>query len=160
MSALRVAAQPGTVWPKLPGAVMALTLTAGLAIGLAVGGTMAARTGTQSAVTVGPVTPPARTHAAKAPTVAPMASFRQVVSNLKAAESRHDFAAQARFGDQLKTMLTAEMIGKVYQEQARLDLNLEAAMANHEYRAAARASRLLGELCGAQAVKNQLAFCN
>ena len=47
MSALRVAAQPGTVWPKLPGALMALTLTAGLAIGLAVGGTMAARTGTQ-----------------------------------------------------------------------------------------------------------------
>ena len=64
MSALRVAAQRGTTWPKLPVAAVALALTIGLVAGVAVGATVAGRATTQSGISTTPTTPAARTHAA------------------------------------------------------------------------------------------------
>lgn len=162
MSALRVAAQPGTVWPKMPGAFMAAALAVGLAVGVAVGATMTARTATQASNTAQVTTPPARTHSARTPALAlaPMTAYRQLVANIRAAESRHDFAMQHRFGTQLKAMLTAETIGTIYQDRARLLAGLETATANRDYHAASRFSRQLAAICGTKTVKAQLDFCN
>ena len=160
MSALRVATQPRAVWPKMPWAGLAVALTIGLAIGLTVGATMLARTSAQTAISAPRVTPAARSHAGPAAVVSSMTSYRQVVAALKVAEGRHDFAAQSRFGNQLKAMLTAETIGSVYQEHARLQAGLATAQANRDYRTASRFTRQLAAICGADAVKDQLAFCN
>src|SRR3977135_1846632 len=75
MSALRVAAQRGTTWPRLPVAAGALALTVGLVAGVALGATTAGRATTQSAISTTPTTPAARTHAAGAPATASMAAY-------------------------------------------------------------------------------------
>ena len=166
MSALRVAAQPGTAWPKMPGALMALALTVGLTFGLVVGATMAARTTTQTAISGSPITSQARAHAASAraralaSAPAPMAAYRQLVANIKSAESRSDFAMQYRFANQLSAMLTAQTIGSIYLEHARLQSGIEAAKANREYHLASRLSQRMAAICGANTVKAQLDFCN
>jgi hypothetical protein len=161
MSALGVAAQPGTVWPRMPGAFLGIALAVGLGVGLAAGATMAVRTTTQTAMSAPPVTPAARTHAGAAPVaLAPMTAYRQLVADIKVAESRRDFAAQYRFASQLKTMLTAETIGSIYQEHARLLAGLATAKANGNYHTASRFDRQLGAICGASIVKARLDFCN
>jgi hypothetical protein len=160
MSALRVAAQPGTVWPRMPGAFMGTALAVGLAIGLAAGATMAVRTSTQTAISAPPVTPAARTHAGAVPVaVAPMTAYRQLVADIKVAEKQRDYAAQYRFSNQLKVMLTAETIGSIYQDHARLLTGLATAKANGDYHAASRFSRQLAAICGTNTVKAQLNFC-
>ena len=47
-----------------------------------------------------------------------MATYHGVVSDFAAAEERHDFAAEYRFRTQLDRILTAPMIGTIYQERA------------------------------------------
>ena len=158
MSALRVAAQPGNVLPRMPGAMMALALTVGLAFGLVAGAALAARTTTSNSVP--PVTSAARTHAAAAPAAAPMAAYRQLVADIKVAERRHDFAAQYRFSNELSAMLTAHTIGTIYKEYARLQSSIAAAKADEEYHLASRLSQRLIAICGTNTVKAQLAFCN
>ncbi len=164
MSALRVAARPGTAWPKMPGALMALTLTVGLAFGLVVGTTMAVRTTTQTAISGPPITSAARANAAaaraRALAPAPMAAYRQLVANIKSAESRSDFAMRSRFANQLSAMLTAQTIGSIYLEHARLQSSIEAAKANQEYHLASRLSQRMAAICGTNTVKAQLDFCN
>lgn len=164
MSALRVAAHPGIAWPRMPMAMTALALVIGLASGLTVGVSMAARTTTQASTAAGPVTPPARTHArrpaAAAPAAAPMTAYRQLVANIKAAESRDDFVAQARFASQLSGMLTASTIGTIYQQHAGLQASRETAKANKEYHAVSMINQRIAAICGTDTVKAQLDFCN
>ena len=164
MSALRVAAQPGFAWPRMPVAMTALALIVGLTSGLVVGVSMATRTTTQASTAAAPVTPAARTHAgrpaAPAPAVAPMTAYRQLVANIKAAEARDDFAAQARFASQLSGMLTAQTIGTIYQQHAGLQASLETAKANKEYHAVSMINQRIAAICGTDTVKAELAFCN
>ena len=160
MSAVRVTAQRGTVWPRLPWAFAALALTVGLVVGLAVGTTMATRTTTQGAISALPVTLPARTHAGPMRSTAPMAAYRQLVANIRVAESRHDFAARFRFTNQLSAMLTAQTIGSIYQEHALLASYLAAAKANGEHHAVSRINQRIAAICGPKAVKARLDFCN
>jgi hypothetical protein len=144
--------------------MMALALTVGLAFGLVVGATMAARTTTQAAISGPPVTSEARAHAAaaraQALAPAPMTAYRQLVANIKVAESRSDFAMQDRFANELSAMLSAQTIGSIYLEHARLESSLAAAKADREYHLASRLSRQLAAICGSETVKAQLEFCN
>jgi hypothetical protein len=148
----------------MPMAMTALALVVGLASGLAVGAAIAPRTSTQASVSTAPITPPARTHAARpvaaAKAVAPMAAYRQLVANIQAAERRSDFAAQARFASQLSAMLTAQTIGTIYQQHVRLEASLATAKANEEYHAVSMINRRIAALCGTDTVKAQLEFCN
>lgn len=142
-------------------AVTAIALIVGLGFGLAVGANLGAagtRTAPGNAVSGPPTALASRTHAAAAP--APMASYRQLVANLKAAESRHDYAAQARFSSELSKMLTAQTIGSVYQARTQLLASLATAKAHHDYHAAARINLRLAGLCGSKTVKAKLDFCN
>lgn len=162
MSALRVAAQPRTALPKVPAAAMAMALILGIALGAAATATMTARTTTQTAITTAPVTPAARANAAasRAAAPAPMATYRNLVADLKAAERGHDYSRRYGLASQLSGMLTAQMIGALYLEQARLEDGLAAAKADGEYHLASRLSRQLAAICGSETVKAQLDFCN
>ena len=160
MSASGVAAQRGTVTRRPPWAVVALALTILLAIALAVSAILASRASTGAGTSVSPITPPARIHASPAKSTAPMAAYRDVVADLKAAESRHDFAAQARFGNELKAILTTQTIGLIRQEHARLESYLATARAHHEYHAASMINQRISALCGPKTVRAQLDFCN
>jgi hypothetical protein len=150
----------------MPMAGTAMALVLGLVIGMAASSMMTARSATQTVITAAPVTPAARTHAAapRAATgvapVAPMAAYRQLVADLKAAERGHDYSLRYALADQMSRMLTAQMIGSIYVEHARLVSGLAAAKANREYHAASRYSQQLAALCGSETVKAQLDFCN
>jgi len=134
--------------------VMALALA--IAVGVALGAAYA-RSNAQPAAATTPIVrhhnvfPPA---AAKAPTIS---DYRTLVANLAAAEDRHDFQAQFRFGNQLDRILTPGMIGYVYQEHARLVAALGATDRDSH---AALITREIAKLCGPAAVKAQLDFCN
>jgi hypothetical protein len=160
MSALGVAAERGAVTRRPPWAVVALALTFILAIALAVGATLAGRASTGAGTSVSPITPAARSHASPAKSTAPMTAYRDLVANLKAAERRHDLAAQARFGSQLKAILTAQTIGLIRHEHARLESYLATAKANREYHAASMINQRISVLCGPKTVRAQLDFCN
>ena len=166
MTAANVATTPqvGRTWGRGPFVAMALvvTLVAGVAIGaLAV----RAATSTQAATpAIGETTyqPPVGPMAgsAAAPAVDPMSNYARIVAGLSVAESRHDFAAKARFASQLETALTAETIGLIYQERARLLHALEEAHANGSGYGIYRITQDLNGLCGPAAVKASLTFCN
>ena len=155
MSSIPVAARSGSGMPRVPLAFVAVALLLAIGVGVVVGARAFATTAPVIADTSAPVkhhsgTPPA-------PRVAPMTEYRQVVANLAAAEARHDFAAQHRFESQLDKLLTPQLIGTIYQQREQL---LAALAESDRDSHAALITRELGKLCGAAAVKAQLAFCN
>ena len=95
-----------------------------------------------------------------APATASLAAYRQLVASMKVAESSRDLAARYRFDKQLKAMLTANTIGAIYQEHARLTSSLATAKANREYHAVSMINQRIAAICGPKAVKAQLDFCN
>ena len=128
MTATNVAMTPGIGRTPGRGAFAAVALSLGLVAGLGIGA-LAFRPATAT----GPMAAPAAITHTTHPRVGPMApkatiaasatvlaNYTQVVANLKAAESRHDFAAKARFERELTATLTAEAIGLVYQERTHL----------------------------------------
>ena len=162
MSALRVAAQPRTAMPKVPVAATAMALILGLAIGVAATATLSARTTAQTAVTTAPVTSAARANAAATRAQAPtaMATYRNLVADLKSAEMGHDYSLRYGLANRLDGMLTAQMIGSIYMEHERLEASIAAAKADEEFHLASRLSRQLAAICGSETVKAQLDFCN
>ncbi|HET9346149.1 MAG TPA: hypothetical protein VFO05_10630 [Candidatus Limnocylindrales bacterium] len=166
MTAATVATAPRVLgtWGRGPFVALALivTLVAGVAIGaLAV----RAATSTEAATSnVGVTTHQPRVGpmagSVAAPAVDPMADYARVVAGLNVAESRHDFAARARFESQLESVLTAETIGLIYQERARMMHALEEAQANGSGYGIYRITQDLNGLCGPAAVKASLTFCN
>jgi hypothetical protein len=137
-----------------------VALAVALAVGIgAVVGANVVKTSPQAAVTQSTtsVRPHAGTPAVKP---APMAAYRQVVANLAAAESRHDFAAKYRFEQQLDKLLTPVVIGTIYQQRDQLRADLETAVEYHDSHAQAMFSNRLGKLCGAATVRAKLDFCN
>jgi hypothetical protein len=166
MTAVNVATRPsvGRSWGS--GSVGAIALTFGLVAGIAVGA-LALRPATASTQAAAPAAVAPTTHQAKVGPMAnsaaapdALASYRQVVAGLQAAESRHDFAAKYRFERQLRATLTADVIGSVYQERSRLLKSLASAAANGGGYIEWRIAQDLRALCGPAAVKAQLDFCN
>ena len=160
MSSFPVAAQPGRAMPRVSVGIAALAVVVAVGIGAIVGANaLAAR-----ATVTGPAVTTAVKHHTATPPVASaatlMATYHGVVSDLAAAEERHDFAAEYRFRTQLDRILTAPMIGTIYQERARLAASLETAAENHDSHNRALISRQLANLCGPEAVKEKLEFCN
>jgi hypothetical protein len=167
MTAANVATRPsvGRSWGSGP--VGAIALTIGLVAGLAVGALALrpAATATQAvAPRVAPTTyqahvGPMAGHPAAAPAQSPLVNYTRVVANVKAAESRHDFAARYRFERQLRATLTAQTIGLVYQERSRLMERLAEAKSTGNGYAVYRIGDDLDALCGPAAVKSLLTFC-
>ena len=157
------APQVGRTWGRGP--FVAMVLVVGLVAGVAIGALAVRAAPTQGVVPdagtsmiqprVGPMAGP-RTPAAA---VDPMANYARVLAGISVAESRHDFASKARFQSQLEAALTAETIGLVYQEQARLQKALEEAQATGNGYAIFRITQDLNGLCGPAAVKASLSFC-
>ena len=158
-----IAPQAGRTWGR--GTLVAIALVVTLVAGVAIGA-LVVRAATSEAVTptigetthqppVGPMAGPAAAAA-----VDPMANYASIVAGLSVAESRHDFAAMARFKVRLASALTAETIGLIYQEQARLLQALEDAKANGNAYGIYRITESLNGLCGPDAVKASLSFCN
>ena len=140
--------------PRIPLAFVAVALLIAVGVGAFIGARAFATTAPVVADTSAPVT----RHAGGPPAgVAPMANYRQVVANLAAAERTYDFAARSRFEAQLDQMLTPTLIGEIYQERERLMAALAAADRDSH---AALIVREIRGLCGAEAVKAELAFCN
>ena len=140
--------------PRIPLAFVVVALLLSVGVGVFVGARAFATSTAVVADTSAPVKHHSGTPAAR---VAPMADYRQLVANLAAAEQRHDFAAKARFESQLDKALTPALIGKIYQERERLMAALAAADRDSH---AALITRELRGLCGAEAVKAELEFCN
>ena len=144
--------------PRIPLAFVALALLIAVGAGAFVGARAFSTT-----TPVAETTTPVKHHSGWPTTrvapavVAPMATYRQLVANLAAAEARHDFAAESRFQTQLDQMLTPSLIGKIYQERERL---MAALAASDRDSHAALITRELRGLCGATAVKAELEFCN
>jgi hypothetical protein len=167
MTAANVAVSPkvGRAWGHGP--FMAVALSVGLMAGIAIGA-LALRPATATGPAAAPVTvsqttshptgPMAR-GAALAPTTNLLKDYVQVVANIKAAESRHDFAAKSRFESQLADALTPRTIGVIYQEHARWLKALEQAQATGNGYEIFRTTEALNALCGTDAVKAQLSFC-
>jgi hypothetical protein len=138
---------------------LVVTLVAGVAIGALV---VRANTAQAVVADVGVTTSQPRVGpmaGTRAPAVAvdPMENYARIVAGLSAAESRHDFAAKARFENQLESALTAETIGLIYQRHEQLmAARAESGRDSH----AALITRELAKLCGPAAVKAQLDFCN
>ena len=163
MTAANVATAPqvGRTWGRGP--FVAMVLVVGLVAGVAIGA-LAVRATTAEAVvadvgvtTSQPRVGPMAGTRAPAAAVEPMANYARIVAGLSAAESRHDFAAKARFESQLESALTAETIGLIYQKHERLMAALADADRDSH---AALITRELAKLCGPAAVKAQLDFCN
>jgi len=164
MTAATVATTPkvGRAWGRGPFVALALvvTLVAGVAIGaLAVRAatTSQAATPNVGVTTYQPRVGPMAGSAPAAAAVDPMQNYARIVAGLNAAESRHDFAAEARFNSQLESALTAETIGLIYQRHEAL---MAALAASERDSHAALITRELAKLCGPAAVKAQLDFCN
>ena len=164
MTAANVAVSPkvGRAWGHGP--FMAVALSVGLVAGIAIGAVAlrpATATGpaaapisqTTSQPRVGPMARPASSEASL------MANYVQIASNINMAESRHDFAAKARFEGKLAAALTPRTIGVVYQEHARWMKALEAAQATGNGYEIFRVTEALNALCGTDAAKAQLTFC-
>jgi hypothetical protein len=159
MSSATIAARPTSGLPRVPLAFVIAALI--LAIGLG------AVIGARAVATTAPAAVPAETgnsikhhSGVPAPAKPTMADYRQVVSNLAAAEARHDYASQFRFKQELSAVLTPEVIGTIYQTRAKLAADLEWANEHHDAHNRATLSRQLAALCGADAVRAELAFCN
>jgi len=143
---------------------LVVTLVAGVAIGA-----LAVRAATSEATTptIGVTTyqprvasmAPRAAAAAAARAEASLANYASVVAGISVAESRHDFAAKARFSSELEAALTPQTIGLVYQEHARLQLALDEAKATGNGYAMFRITQDLDALCGPAAVKASLSFC-
>jgi hypothetical protein len=149
---------------------LVVSLVAGVAIGALAVGAVAGTESVKPAIgmttyqpQVGPMAPKAAAAAAvraeaaaAAAAEASFANYSRIVAGISVAESRHDFATKARFESQLEAALTAETIGLIYQEHARL----EQALANADRDSlAALITRDLAALCGPAAVKASLSFC-
>jgi hypothetical protein len=146
---------------------MAVALSIGLVAGIAIGALAlrpAAATDTAAAqVTVSATTSQPRVGPMAAPAVPAtnvLKNYVQVVANIEAAESRHDYAAKARFESDLAAALTARTIGIVYQEHATWAKALDEAKATGNGYEIFRATEALNALCGTGAAKAQLTFCN
>ena len=165
MTAANVATAPqvGRAWGRGP--FVAMVLVVGLVAGVAIGA-LAARATTSEATTptigvtthqprVASMAPRAAAAAARAE--ASLANYARLVAAISVAESRHDFAAKARFSSQLKAALTPQTIGLVYQEHARL---MQALATADRDSLAALITRDIAALCGPAEVKASLSFCN
>jgi hypothetical protein len=150
------------------GPFAAVALSVGLLAGIAVGALALRPAAASPAVppaAVGPtihqprVGPQAARPAAVIPAARVMENYARVVSNIAAAESRHDFAAKFRFERQLRATLTPQAIGLVYQERSRLLESMAEARANGNGYAIWRIGQDLDGLCGPASVKAQLTFC-
>jgi hypothetical protein len=140
--------------PRIPLAFVAVALLLAVGIGVVVG----ARAFATTAPVVAEKSAPVKHHSGTpAPRIASMANYRQLVANLAAAEQSNDFVAQTRFEAQLDKMLTPALIGKIYQEREQLMAALAAADRDSH---AALITREIRGLCGAEAVKAELVFCN
>jgi hypothetical protein len=113
---------------------------------------------------VGPMAPKAAAAAAvraeaaaAAAAEASFANYSRIVAGISVAESRHDFAAKARFTSQLDAALTPQTIGLVYQEHERL---VQALASADRDSLAAMITRDIAALCGPATVKASLSFCN
>ena len=167
MTAANVAVSPKLGRASGTGPFVAVLLIVSLVAGVAIGALAVRAATTAQAVVpdvgvsmiqprVGPMA------GTRAPAVAadPMTNYARVVAGISVAESRHDYAAKSRFESQLDSALTAETIGLIYQEQARLQLALEEAQANGSGYGIYRITQALNGLCGPAAVKASLSFCN
>jgi hypothetical protein len=171
MTAANVATRPSVGRSFGSGPVGAIALTFGLVAGLAVGALAlrpAATTAPAAApavaqtthqANVGPKAAAAAARAAAAKSERALVNYTQVVANVQAAESRHDFAAKFRFERQLRAMLTPQTIGLVYQERSHLMDSLAEAKATGNGYGIWRIKQELDALCGPAAVKAQLSFC-
>jgi hypothetical protein len=179
MTAANVAAAPRVGRSVGNGPVGAIALTIGLVAGIAVGslalrpataeGPQAVAPAAQSAVTVtgfdarvaAPATSGPGIHARVAATTPNlMANYSRLVASLKVAEESHDFASRYRFERQLDQMLTAPMIGAIYEARASLLERRAAATASGNDSLEAKLTRELIALCGPTLVKAELSFCN
>jgi hypothetical protein len=140
-------------------AFVALLVVLAVGIGVIVGANVIASRAAPAAVTQ-PTTPVKHHGGQPAAKPVTMTEYRQLVANLAAAEARHDFAAQYRFGKDLDRMLTPAIIGTIYEQRAQLEANLEAATSYHDAHAQAMFTNQLSKLCGAKAIKAELDFCN
>ena len=179
MTAANVAAAPG-IGPSVgKGPIGAIALTIGLVAGLAVGslalrpatatGTQAVALAAQSAVTVtgfdARVAAPTVTSTgfdARITATTPnlLAEYSRMVAKLTVAEASHDFASRYRFERQLDQMLTAPMIGAIYEAHASLLERRAAATASGNDPLEAKLTRELIAMCGSALVKAELSFCN
>jgi hypothetical protein len=167
MTAANVATAPRVGRTMGHGPFAAVALSVGLLAGIAVGA-LALRPAASAGQAVAPVAP--TTHqprvgpqaarpAAVIPAARVMENYARVVSNIAAAESRHDFAAKFRFERQLRATLTPQAIGLVYQERSRLLESMAEARATGNGYAIWRIGQDLDGLCGPASVKAQLTFC-
>ena len=154
MSSATAAARPGFAMPRMPMWFVALALLVAVSVGAIAGAAMARSTAQPAPASTGIVRHHNAFPAANAPTIG---DYRALVANLAAAEERHDYEAQYRFGQQLDRILTPGMIGYVYQKHAELVAALGKSDRDSH---AALITREIAKLCGPAAVKAQLVFCN
>jgi hypothetical protein len=159
MSSASVVARQGSALPRVPLGFVAIAVALAIGIGVAVGANVV-RTSPQQPAVAQTTTSVKHHPGTPAGKPAPMVAYRQVVSNLAAAEARHDFAAKYRFEQQLDKLLTPAVIGTIYQQRDRLRDDLQTAIEFHDTHAQAMFNNQLSKLCGAAAVRAKLDFCN
>jgi len=161
MDAIGVAARPGfgriRIVSTVTGAVVALGLVVGLAVGIA-----AIRSTAAPAVPGVPVTPAARMHvpASGAAATNGLAAYQRLVDNIAAAETWSDHRALIRYSGKLNAMLDAGTLAAVAKEHARLEATLAAANENGDHRKARSIEQQLDALCGTKTVQAYLTFCH
>src|SRR5215510_14972792 len=102
MSSATAAARPGFAMPRMPMWFVALALLVAVVVGALAGAAMVRSTAQPTAAAAPVVRHHSAFPAANAPTIG---DYRALVANLAAAEERHDFQAQYRFGQQLDRIL-------------------------------------------------------
>jgi hypothetical protein len=160
MSSLPVAAQRRAS-PRLPLGLVALVVVLAIGAGAFVGAmAITNRAAPAPSVATSTVKHRSAVPPAAAATASRMAVYQQLVANLAAARSAHDFKSVYRIDRALDAALTPATIGLVYQEHQRLAANLEAAYQRHDMRAQALISLQVQALCGQPEIMSRLKFCN
>src|SRR5262245_6588639 len=159
MSSATVVARQGSALPRVPLGLVAIAVALAVGIGVVLGANVIAKSSPQQPAFT-QVSTPKHHPGTPAARPVPMAAYRQVVSNLAAAEARHDFAAKYRFEQQLDKLLTPVVIGTIYQQREQLRDNLATAIEFHDTHAQAMFNNQLSKICGSATVQIKLDFCN